>query len=111
MTIAVVSHDYDFLSKVVTDVVHYDNGGVPEAPCRLEYYPMGFEAFQKLKPEIASGLPKVRAHRQAHVLTGVAAARLHLSWETTCEQHLAPRVLSARGGSIGLAAVWYHLIW
>ena len=43
--------------QVCTDVTHYDNGGKAGAPCRLVYYPMGFKAFQSLKPEIAAGLP------------------------------------------------------
>jgi len=43
--------------QVCSDITHYDNGGKAGAPCRLVYYPMGFRAFQQLKPEIAAGLP------------------------------------------------------
>jgi len=57
VTIAVVSHDYAFIDRVVTDVVHYDNGGTAGRPCTLQYYPMGFSEFQKLHPEVAAGLP------------------------------------------------------
>ena len=58
VTVAVVSHDYDFIEEVCTDVVHYDNGGKAGRPCQLVYYPMTFKEFQKIKPEIA-GLPTV----------------------------------------------------
>ena len=66
MTIAVVSHDYDFIDAVCTDVTHYDNGGDLGKPCRFVYYPMTFSEFQRLKPEIAAGLP--------HADKGVATA-------------------------------------
>ena len=58
MTIAVVSHDYDFIDAVCTDVTHYDNGGDLGKPCKFVYYPMTFSKFQRLKPEI------VEAYRQ-----------------------------------------------
>ena len=58
VTIAVVSHDYDFIDQVCTDITHYDNGGLLGKPCRFVYYPMTFGDFQKLKPEIAAGLPR-----------------------------------------------------
>ena len=66
MTIAVVSHDYDFIDAVCTDVTHYDNGGDLGKPCKFVYYPMTFSEFQRLKPEIAAGLP--------HADKGVATA-------------------------------------
>jgi len=58
VTIAVVSHDYDFIDEVCTDITHYDNGGELGKPCRFVYYPMTFKEFQELKPEIAAGLPR-----------------------------------------------------
>jgi elongation factor 3 len=67
VTICVVSHDYDFIEEVCTDITHYDNGGKAGAPCRLMYYPMGFSAFQQLKPEIAAGLPTAEKAMQAVV--------------------------------------------
>ena len=57
VTILLVSHDYEFLDAVATDIAHYDNGGKAGQPCRLEYYRTGFKGFQKLKPEIVAGLP------------------------------------------------------
>ena len=57
VTICVVSHDYDFIDEVCTDIAHYDNGGIAMKPCRFVYYPMKFREFQALKPEIAAGLP------------------------------------------------------
>jgi len=59
VTMGIVSHDYDFIDEVCTDVTHYDNGGQLGKPCRFVYYPMTFSEFQKLKPEIAAGLPRI----------------------------------------------------
>ena len=49
-TICLVSHDYDFLADVLTDVIHLHDKN-------LTYYPMGFKDFQGLKPEIVAALP------------------------------------------------------
>ena len=49
-TICLVSHDYDFLADVLTDVIHLHDKN-------LTYYPMGFKDFQSLKPEIVAALP------------------------------------------------------
>ena len=49
-TICLVSHDYDFLADVLTDVIHLSEK-------TLTYYPMGFRDFQSLKPEIVAALP------------------------------------------------------
>jgi elongation factor 3 len=49
-TICLVSHDYDFLAEVLTDVIHLHDKN-------LTYYPMGFRDFQSLKPEIVAALP------------------------------------------------------
>jgi len=57
VTIALVSHDYEFVEEVATDIVHYDNLGQAGKPCLFTYNPMKFKQFQKLKPEIAAGLP------------------------------------------------------
>ena len=72
VTILVVSHDYEFIDHVCTDVTHYDNGGKAGAPCRLVYYPMGFRSFQALKPEIAAGLPTADKAIAAAALMGEA---------------------------------------
>ena len=58
VTMAVVSHDYDFIDEVCTDITHYDNNGELGKPCRFVYYPTTFKGFQRLKPEIAAGLPR-----------------------------------------------------
>ena len=58
VTMGIVSHDYDFIDAVCTDVTHYDNNGVLGTPCKFNYYPMTFSQFQALKPEIAAGLPR-----------------------------------------------------
>ena len=58
VTICLVSHDYDFIDAICTDITHYDNGGQLGKPCRFVYYPMSFSQFQKLKPEVAAGLPR-----------------------------------------------------
>ena len=60
VTILCVSHDYDFLDEVASDIAHYDNGGKPGKPCRLVYYPTSFKEFQKLNPEVAKGLPTAK---------------------------------------------------
>ena len=49
-TICLVSHDYDFLAEVLTDVIHLSEK-------TLTYYPMSFRDFQSLKPEIVAALP------------------------------------------------------
>jgi elongation factor 3 len=59
VTVAVVSHDYDFIESVCTDIAHYDNGGKPGKPCKLVYYPMSFKEFQRLNPDLVAGLPAV----------------------------------------------------
>ena len=41
-TICLVSHDYDFLSEVLSDVIHISEKS-------LVYYPMKFRDFQSLK--------------------------------------------------------------
>ena len=35
VTMAIVSHDYNFIDDVCTDVTHYDNGGQLGKPCRF----------------------------------------------------------------------------
>jgi elongation factor 3 len=74
VTMAIVSHDYNFIDDVCTDVTHYDNGGQLGKPCRFVYYPMTFSQFQKLKPEVAAGLPQM--DHGAPSTTGDAASEL-----------------------------------
>eukprot|EP00976_Prorocentrum_cordatum_P090233 1188036-Prorocentrum_minimum.AAC.5 len=49
-TVFLVSHDYDFLSLVLTNVVHI-------ADNKLTYYDCGFKDFQTQRPEIVAALP------------------------------------------------------
>jgi len=58
VTMAIVSHEYDFIDEVCTDITHYDNNGQLGKPCKFVYYPMTFAGFQRLKPEVAAGLPR-----------------------------------------------------
>eukprot|EP01052_Picozoa_sp_SAG31_P032015 SAG31_NODE_3464_length_4244_cov_3.817370_3_plen_607_part_00 len=50
VTLCVVSHDYNFNTEVLTDVVHMINKN-------FEYFPFGFKEFQEANPEIVAGLP------------------------------------------------------
>jgi len=52
ITIAIVSHDYDFLAKVSTGVIHLSNR-------KLSYYDMGFTEFQTHRPDVCAALPKL----------------------------------------------------
>ena len=56
VTICLVSHDYDFIDAICTDITHYDNGGQLGKPCHFVYYPVTFSQFPKLKPGVAAGL-------------------------------------------------------
>jgi len=90
VTIAVVSHDYDFINEICTDITHYDNGGQLGKPCRFVYYPMTFNEFQALKPEIAAGLP--RADHGVATAAGVVADNKtpsEVSMETESESELS----------------------
>jgi elongation factor 3 len=66
-TVIMVSHDYEFLSKTVTDVIHMDSQ-------TLTYYPKGWQAFAAQCPAVIAALPvKQNASYFAHV-TGEADA-------------------------------------
>ena len=53
ITVLVVSHDYEFLTAVCTDVVHIANK-------HLGYFTGGFKKFQEERPEIVAALPKMK---------------------------------------------------
>lgn len=53
-TCVVVSHDYEFLADVATDVLHINSQ-------RLDSFKGSFDEFQKAYPEIAAALPKMDA--------------------------------------------------
>jgi len=85
VTMAIVSHEYDFIDDVCTDVTHYDNNGQLGKPCKFVYYPMTFKQFQKLKPEIAAGLPQADHNPNAMV----AKTPSEVSQKTASEDQLA----------------------
>lgn len=67
-TVCLVSHDYDFLDLVLTDVIHI-------ADQKLTYYPGTFKHFQRLRPEIVAGLPSpASAVQKAKAEMAAAAA-------------------------------------
>jgi elongation factor 3 len=67
-TVCLVSHDYEFLDLVLTDVIHI-------ADQKLTYYPGSFKDFQKLRPEIVAGLPSpASAIQRAKAEMAAAAA-------------------------------------
>lgn len=49
-TMVLVSHDYNFLSDVATDIIFFDKG-------TLGYYSGGFDSFQEQQPQVAAALP------------------------------------------------------
>lgn len=51
-TICIVSHDYDFLRKTCTDVMHI-------CDLQLKFYQGGFENFAKVRPDVVEALPTV----------------------------------------------------
>mmetsp|Transcript_18953 Transcript_18953/g.33666 ORF Transcript_18953/g.33666 Transcript_18953/m.33666 type:complete len:1294 (+) Transcript_18953:105-3986(+) len=50
-TIVFVSHDYEFVEFVATDIIHI-------ADLKLTYHPYGFSEFKTKRPDIVDGLPK-----------------------------------------------------
>jgi len=74
--VCLVSHDYDFLSDVLTDVIHI-------VDTKLAYYPGSFREFQRLRPEICAGLPspanavaEAKAKLEAEKVAAAAAATI-----------------------------------
>ena len=50
-TVVIVSHDYEFLNNVITDVVHFVDH-------QLSYYPDGWESFAAAMPHVIKALPQ-----------------------------------------------------
>jgi ABC-type Mn2+/Zn2+ transport system ATPase subunit len=50
-TVVIVSHDYDFLNTVITDVVHFVDH-------QLCYYPEGWSSFAEANPQVIRALPQ-----------------------------------------------------
>ncbi|HEV2567837.1 ABC-F family ATP-binding cassette domain-containing protein [Sphingomonas sp.] len=57
-TILVVSHERDFLNKIVTHILHLDRG-------KLTLYPGGYDAFERQRAERQAQLASARARQQA----------------------------------------------
>ncbi|NNM75801.1 ABC-F family ATP-binding cassette domain-containing protein [Sphingomonas sp. ID1715] len=57
-TILVVSHERDFLNKIVTHILHLDRG-------KLTLYPGGYDAFERQRAERQAQLASARAKQQA----------------------------------------------
>ncbi len=109
VTLGVVSHDYDFIDEVCTDITHYDNGNDLTAPCKFVYYPMTFSQFQRLKPEIAAGLPRVEkgVAVAAEVLAENAESESASSVRAAClirQPARAPRACLTRRLSVSCGA-------
>lgn len=91
-TVCLVSHDYEFLDLVLTDVIHI-------ADQKLTYYPGSFKHFQKLRPEIVAGLPSPASAIQRAKEEMAAAAASGSSQESSSSMHR-----SASSRSMGEAA-------
>ncbi|EKX49595.1 hypothetical protein GUITHDRAFT_157380 [Guillardia theta CCMP2712] len=62
-TCVIVSHDYSFLDKVASDIIHF-------ADLQLAYYEGGWKEFASKRPEVISALPKRRTQSYFAELTG-----------------------------------------
>ena len=62
-TIMLVSHDYDFVDYVSTNIIHLSD-------LKLDFYPMRFSEFQAVKPEIVAALPKKDAEASSSAQGG-----------------------------------------
>eukprot|EP00802_Teleaulax_amphioxeia_P007914 Tamp_07922.p1 GENE.Tamp_07922~~Tamp_07922.p1 ORF type:complete len:660 (+),score=185.71 Tamp_07922:97-1980(+) len=62
-TVVIVSHDYDFLNNVITDVVHFCDH-------QLHYYPDGWGTFAAAKPEVIKALPQKKNASYFAQMTG-----------------------------------------
>ena len=52
-TVMIVSHDYDFLEIIATDIIHMTNQ-------RMKYHQGTFNEFQQLNPQVVEALPSVQ---------------------------------------------------
>jgi len=53
-TVVVISHDYDFLEEVASEIIHFED-------MQLKYYSGGFRAFREARPDVA--LPRLKENR------------------------------------------------
>eukprot|EP00238_Polyblepharides_amylifera_P006460 CAMPEP_0196585252 /NCGR_PEP_ID=MMETSP1081-20130531/49991_1 /TAXON_ID=36882 /ORGANISM="Pyramimonas amylifera, Strain CCMP720" /LENGTH=1259 /DNA_ID=CAMNT_0041906735 /DNA_START=72 /DNA_END=3852 /DNA_ORIENTATION=- len=95
-TVALVSHDYDFLELVTTDVIHI-------AEKKLTYYKCGFKEFQRQRPKIVAALPSPEnAVRDANVAAEEAAsASAETSEAVGASEMLKVASMASLGGSDG----------
>lgn len=77
-TICIVSHDYDFLKRVATDVVLIRDQ-------KLDYFEGTFQEFQDVHPEIVDALPKPAKHIEYGASTEAGA---NDGQATTAEQQM-----------------------
>ena len=68
-TTVIVSHDYDFLDAVITDVIHF-------ADHALQYYSDGWGAFAAAKPDIVEALPQKKNRSYHAQVTGENEAQI-----------------------------------
>jgi len=62
-TVVIVSHDYEFLNSVITDVVHF-------CEHQLIYYPDGWKSFATARPEVIKALPQKKNASYFAQMTG-----------------------------------------
>ena len=68
-TVVIVSHDYDFLNEVITDVVHLTDQ-------TLNYYQEGWHAFAAANPKIVEALPRKKNASYFAQVTGENEAQI-----------------------------------
>eukprot|EP00287_Rhodomonas_sp_CCMP768_P005604 CAMPEP_0196731428 /NCGR_PEP_ID=MMETSP1091-20130531/11167_1 /TAXON_ID=302021 /ORGANISM="Rhodomonas sp., Strain CCMP768" /LENGTH=667 /DNA_ID=CAMNT_0042074565 /DNA_START=16 /DNA_END=2019 /DNA_ORIENTATION=+ len=61
-TVCIVSHDYEFLGKTCTDVMHIAN-------LSLSYYGGGFSSFATCRPDVMEALPTITESGATAVIT------------------------------------------
>ena len=71
-TVMIVSHDYDFLQEIATDIIHMTDQ-------QMRYHNCGFAEFQRANPEVVEALPSVErtvtgANTEAEIAEAKAAA-------------------------------------
>ena len=66
-TTVIVSHDYEFLNNVISDVIHFCDH-------QLHYYPEGWGSFAAAKPEVIKALPQKKNASYFAKMTGEVEA-------------------------------------
>jgi ATPase subunit of ABC transporter with duplicated ATPase domains len=97
VTVCLVSHDYGFLTDVLTDVVHMNKQ-------QLHYHSGGFQKFQQDNPEIVAALPSQEKTITAALTTG-GTPEPELESEPEIVSKVFPAEISvafAKAGPIGI---------